>query len=486
MAAPAVAAIDLGAGSGRVVVARREGDRLALTEVHRFETPLVRDPATGYLCWDLDGIEAQLGRGLDLARAQGPLAGVGVDGWGVDYVLLDGERRRVGPAVSYRDGRTEGAPERVFRRMSAEAVYRRTGIGTMAINTLFQLAQTAEVHPEWLERARHLLMVPDYLHHRLGGALANEYTEASTTQMLDAAARDWDPELLALAGLDRLRPDRPVPPGTILAEAATPFGAGAPLAVVAPASHDTAAAVAAIPFDDDAEVFISSGSWSLMGFPSPVAHATPQAMGLGFSSEGGADGRYLVLKNIVGLLPVQQLAREWVMDHGALAEAAAAAPPWTALIDPGDGRFLHGSAVGEAIRSFCAQTGQAAPEGAGPMARCVLDSLALAYLEAKEEIEALRQRPVSGIRIVGGGSRNRLLNQLCADACQVRVQAGPAETSALGNACLQMLALGLLDSRSQAHELIRRSQGLAGFRPGDPVPEPVRRRFRSLRKSGVL
>lgn len=483
MTAARSAAIDLGASSGRIVVAQYDGNRLSLQEAHRFPTPLYRDSATGYDCWDLAIIESQLLHGLKIAQTLGPVQSVGIDAWGVDYVLLDQERNRVGPAVSYRDGRTNGVMPELFRQIPAKTIYRRTGIQLMAINTLFQLAQTVRTHPDWMERTRHFLMLPDYFHFRLSGVLANEYTNATTTQLYGIETDDWDRELLAMVGLNRAQLSRPIDPGTVLAEIDPPSGTGPRMAVIAPATHDTASAVAAIPFEGDNEAFISSGSWSLMGFESLTPYANPDALRLNFSNEGGAERRYLVLKNIVGLLPVQQIAREAGLDHAALVEAASVAEPWVSLIDPEDGRFLNAPSMSAAIKTFCLETGQPVPSNAGSLARCVFESLALSYLRVKEEIEALRGHSLSMIRIVGGGSQNRLLNQLCSDACRLPVKAGPFETSAIGNACVQFLALGVFRSLGQARELVRRSYAVEAYRPSTPVPEEAWRRFKSFAPS---
>jgi rhamnulokinase len=480
MTAVRAVAIDLGAGSGRILVAKFESGQLSLQEAHRFPTPLFRDFESGYDCWDLDLIEAQVGYGLKLARAMAPVQSVGIDAWGVDYVLLDQDRRRVGPAISYRDGRTDGAMPGVFRKMPAETIYRRTGIQFLAINTLYQLAQSAQAHPEWLERAAHFLMLPDYLNYRLCGVLANEYTNATTTQLYGIGTDDWDPELLALAGLTRAKLFSPVEPGTVLAEMDRPLGSGQRLAVIAPATHDTASAIAAIPAEDDSEAFISSGTWSLMGFESPVPFADPLALRLNFSNEGGAERRYRVLKNIVGLLPVQQLAREAGLDHATLAAMASAARPWGSLINPEDGRFFNTPSMSGAIRAFCAETGQVEPQDPGSLARCVFESLALCYRRVKGEIELLRGRPLSRIRIVGGGSQNQLLNQLCADACLVPVLAGPVETSALGNACVQFVSMGVFRSLGEAREVVRSSYAVTGFQPAGAVPESAIRRFNAF------
>jgi rhamnulokinase len=481
MTATRCAAVDLGAASGRVVLAEYDGERLSLREASRFETPLGRDAESGLECWDLDAIEARVLAGLRAATSLAPVQSVGVDTWGVDYVLLDERLRRVGPAVSYRDRRTTGMMEEVFARIPPEEIYRRTGIQFQTFNTLYQLAATARRNPEWLRRTRHVLLLANYLHFRLCGAMANEYTNATTTQMYNIEANDWDDDLLAAAGVSREVMAPVVEPGTVLGEVDAPGGSGSRMKVVAPGTHDTASAVAAVPLEGPDEAFISSGTWSLMGIESRVPFASEVARHLNFANEGGVERRYRVLKNIVGLWLVQRIRQEsGSPDHSALVEAARAAEPWRSLVDPEDPRFLNPTSMTVAIRDFCAETGQPLPEGLGGLARCAIDSLALSYRRVKGELETLRNRSLSRIHIVGGGSQNRLLDQLCADACQLPVSAGPVETSAFGNACVQFMALGAIHGLAEARAIVRRSSAVEEFRPREAVPEVVWERFQSL------
>ena len=473
-------AVDLGASSGRVVIVDYQANLLSLREVRRFETPRRVDRHTGYQCWDLDGIESEVATGLGVASAVAELASVGVDGWGVDFVLLDGARRPVAPAVSYRDRRTDGVMESVFARVAPEEIYRRTGIQFQPFNTLYQLAATARQQPVWLERARHLLMLPDYVHLKLGGELFTEYTNATTTQLLGIDTRDWDDELLAAAGISRELVSAPVEPGTIVGQTAALAG-GQRLVVAAPATHDTASAVAAISLAGDDEAFISSGTWSLMGVESerPLAGAT--ARRLNFTNEGGVERRHRVLKNIAGLWLVQRIGEELRMpDAGALTAAASEAQPWRSLVDPDDPRFLSPESMVAAIRGYCAETGQREPGGAADLVRCAVDSVALCYRRVKEELEELVGHPIARIHIGGGGGQNRLLSQLAADTCQVPVLVGPAEISVLGNACVQLIALGVLSSLSEARALVRRSFAARWIEPGTPVPDAAWDRFQSF------
>jgi rhamnulokinase len=478
MGTTSCAAVDLGASSGRVVVAELEGERIRLREAHRFDTPLVQD-ASGYQCWDVDAIEAAVREGLRAAAALAPLASVGVDTWGVDFALLDGAGARVAPVVSYRDARTQASMKRVVDRLGAAELYRRTGIQLQPFNTLFQLAATSAREPGWVARARRCLLLPDYFHFRLCGAQANEYTDATTTQLWSIQADDWDDGLLEAAGFGRGLFSRPVEPGTALGTVELPGGGRA--RVIAPATHDTASSVAAIPLEGPDTAYISSGTWSLMGIESRTPLAGEDALRLNVTNEGGVGRRFCVLKNIVGLWLTQRIRQELGgEDHGALVAAAEAAAPWRSLIDPEDPRFYNPPSMIEAIRGFCAETDQPVPEGAGALARCAFESLALCYRRTAAALAALRGRPLARVHVVGGGSQNRLLDQLCADACQLPVRAGPVETAALGNACVQLIALGALPSLDAARALIRRSFAVEEYAPGAPVAAEALPRFEAF------
>ena len=482
------AAADLGAGSGRVIVGQIVRDQLHLTEAHRFQTPLRRNGDQGsrcegcdrsYFCWDIDAIEKHVLTGIQAAAS--PLASVGVDSWGVDYLLLDESGRRIGCPVSYRDPRTEGVMERVFGRVPRDEVYRRTGIQFQPFNTLYQLAATSAQEPSWLAGARRLLMVPDYLHYRLSGVAVAETTNASTTQLL-AVGGDWDADLLAAAGVDKRLMGRLVEPGTVLGDMAAAIGPQGGIKVIAPPTHDTASAVAGAPLKSIDEAYISSGTWSLMGIESWWPYATPAAMTMNVSNERGYERRYRVLKNIMGLWLIQRVAHEMnvAIDDGLIA-AARAAIPWRSIVNPDDGRFLNPTSMTDSIRGFCSRTDQPEPVTPADLARCIFDSLALSYRKTKAELEALKGSPLTKIRIIGGGSKNVLLNQLCADACGVPVSAGPAETSAIGNICVQLIALGGLRDLDDARRLVRRSFPIVEYMPRASVPDSVWTRFNQLK-----
>lgn len=470
-------AVDLGAGSGRVVAGRIRDGRLELQIVSRFRTPLLLDATSGYQCWDTDGILREITTSLERCAEEGPIASIGVDSWGSDYVLLDANLEQVGKAVSYRDKRTAGMMEHVWARLPAAEIYRRTGIQLQPFNTLYQLAATVLQEPQWAEQARHLLMIPDYLHFRLSGVVSNEYTNATTTQMCGVDG-SWDPALAEAAGLTRCLMQPPVAAATVLGE--THAGTGR-AKVVAPATHDTASAVAGAPLEDASEAYISSGTWSLMGVESPVLITSAEGLRMNFTNEGGLERRFRVLKNIMGMWLIQRICEEHkVASVSRLVAEASALPAWQLLINPNDPLFRNPPLMTEAIRAYCHRTQQPEPRTAARMARCVFDSLALAYRCVKEDLEILLQRKLRRIRIVGGGSQNQLLNQLCADACELPVVAGPVEASALGNLIAQMIALEVVENLEVARELIRSSFRMREFLPGASVPVEAYCRFKQL------
>lgn len=476
-AIPRCVAIDLGAGSGRLIAGEVVDGRLRLTEVGRFITPMVDDHGSGYKCWDIDEIVLRVRNAIAQCAALGPITSLGVDSWGVDYVLLDEELRRVGQAVCYRDQRTEGMMERVQERVSAQEIYHRTGIQFQPYNTLYQLAAAVDQEPQWMSTARHLLMIPDYLHFVLSGVLSNEYTNATTTQMIGENG-GWDEVLLNAAGLQRNLMLPPVDAGTILGQ--LKVGAGT-AKVIAPATHDTASAVAGTPLESADEAYISSGTWSLMGIESTAPLATEEALKMNFTNEGGFDHRYRVLKNIMGMWPIQRFCEEQnVGDVAALVAQAASEPAWRSMVNPDDALFLNPPSMTEAIQSYCRRTRQPVPETIAQLARCVFDSLALSYRNVKLQLEELRGRDLTKIRVVGGGCKNRLLNQLCADACELPVIAGPIEASALGNLSAQLIALGEIENLDAARALIRASFPMEEYRPKARVPEDASQRFDEL------
>jgi rhamnulokinase len=326
-------------------------------------------------------------------------------------------------------------------------------------------------------------MIPDYLHFKLAGVLANEYTNATTTQLCGLDG-EWDNFLMRSIGLDDSLMRSPVAAGTVLGEAG---GAARGMKVIAPATHDTASAVAGTPLESTDEAYISSGTWSLMGIESMCSIATPEALRMNFTNEGGMERRFRVLKNIMGMWPIQRVCEEQkISDFGPIVEQAAREKPWRSIIDVNHPDFLNPTSMTKTIQDHCRTTDQAVPETVAQIARCVFDSLALSYRTVKQQLETLRGQELKRVRIVGGGCRNKLLNQLCADACELPVTAGPVEASALGNLSAQMIALGAIENLDAARALICTSFEMHEYHPQTRLPAGVVARFEELLVARVV
>ncbi len=468
-------AVDLGASSGRVVWGGWDGSSFRLRELHRFDNgPLT---VSGHLHWDVRGLWAEIKAGLRAyTRAtDAPLAGVSVDTWGVDYALLGASGELLGLPYHYRDARTDGMMTRAFERVPKGELYARTGIQFMQINTMFQLLSSVETHDPLLERARTLLMMPDLFHYWLTGRKCVEYTDASTSGLLDARERSWAVKVLERLGLPGHIFPELVPPGTVLGEMLPPLkeevGLKGSVPVIATGSHDTANAVAAIPGLDVESAFLSSGTWSLLGAEVPEPILSEKALLLNVTNEGGVGGTIRLLKNVAGLWLLQESRREWAREGRTytweeLLGLAEAAEPFRSLIDPDAADFLSPGDMRGAVRAFCRRTGQEEPESVGETVRCCLESLALRYRWVVEALEKLTNRELTTIRVVGGGAQNTLLNQFTADACGRAVVAGPVEATALGNVMMQAVATGRLPDIAAGRKAVAASVERRRYKPG--------------------
>ncbi|AJF71041.1 Rhamnulokinase [Raoultella terrigena] len=458
-------AVDLGASSGRVMLASYESGQRALTlrEIHRFTNSLHK--VDGYDCWDIDSLEGEIRRGLALVCAQGILIdSIGIDTWGVDYVLLDGQGQRVGLAVSYRDDRTHGLMQHAETQIGRADIYRRSGIQFLPFNTLYQLRALVEQQPELVSQAAHALLIPDYFSFRLTGQMNWEYTNATTTQLVNINSDSWDEDLLNWSGAPREWFGTPTHPGNVIGHWICPQGNAIP--VVAVASHDTASAVIASPLTGKNAAYLSSGTWSLMGFESKTPCTGDDALRANITNEGGAEGRYRVLKNIMGLWLLQRVLKEQnVSDLPALIAQTADLPACRSVIDCNDERFINPANMSAEIQAACRESGQPVPDGDAELARCIFDSLALLYARVLGELARLRGQPFSQLHIVGGGCQNALLNQLCADACGITVIAGPVEASTLGNIGIQLMTLDELNNVDDFRQVVRDNYALTTFTP---------------------
>jgi rhamnulokinase len=470
-----ILAFDLGAESGRGLLGMFDGQRLHLEVVHRFPNGAVRTLDT--LHWDVLRLHGEMLQAMRKAAAvHDDIASIGVDTWGVDFALLGRGGTLLGNPRHYRDPHTESIMDEAFLRVPRAEVFRQTGIQFMRFNTLFQLLALQRDRAPQLDAAETLLFMPDLFHYWFTGVKVNEYTNASTSQMIDPAGRTWARDLVHAFQLPERLLGSLVPPGTVLgplrSSVASEVGL-APVRVIAPATHDTASAVAAVPAHGESWAYISSGTWSLMGAEIAGPLVNDRALACNFTNEGGVAGTVRFLKNIMGLWLVQECRRAW--EHAGknytyddLMRLAEAAPPFVSLVDPDDVSFILPPSMPAALADFCKRSAQPAPVDPGPVVRCALESLALRYRWVLERLEELLGRRLDTIHVVGGGSQNTLLCQFTADACNRPVLAGPAEATAIGNVLLQAIGLGLLGSLADAREVVRRSFDVRAYAPCQP------------------
>lgn len=464
--------VDLGAESGRVVAGIFDGRHIRLEELHRF--PNGPFELAGSWRWDVSRLWSEIKRGLSSApmRFGDSIASVGVDSWGVDYVLLSKSGELIDQPFHYRDSRANGVMERAFLSVPKVDIFAETGLQFLSFNTLYQLLSS----PELLAHADRLLLMPDYFHWCLCGSTTVEFTNATTTQFFNPIRRTWAVEFLQRFGLPTHMLGPVVQPGTILgklrAEVQIETGLDA-IAVVAPATHDTASAVVAVPTAHTGKAnwaYISSGTWSLVGVELPGANLSPTTLARNLTNEGGVDGTYRLLKNVMGLWLVQR-CRVAFQQHGlncdydTLMADAEAAGSLRSLIDPDDPRFLNPRDMPAEIAEYCRETGQTIPDSPGRFVRCCLDSLAWKYRIVVERLEEVTGERIEVIHVVGGGARNRLLNQLTADATGRIVLSGPVEATALGNVLIQARAAGDLGSLSDLWAVVRGSFPVDRFDP---------------------
>ncbi len=519
-------AFDLGAESGRGVLGRFDGSRLSLEVIHRFPNGAVRTLDT--LHWDVLRLYNEMLQTLRLCAAKyGALDGVGVDTWGVDFALLGRGGALLGNPRHYRDPHTEGIMEQAFAKVSRAEIFRHTGIQFMRFNTLFQLLAMQRDRSPLLDAAETLLFMPDLFHYWFTGIKVNEYTDASTSQMLDPNTRSWSQELIKALALPSKILGTLIQPGTVLGPLRPAIveetGINA-ACVIAPASHDTASAIVAVPATPHPSppplggrekedlspqgrrqitpsplggegwgggwAYISSGTWSLMGVELKQPIVGQAALEANFTNEGGVGGTTRFLKNIMGLWLVQECRRAWersgtAYSYDELMRQAETATPFASLVDPDDPSFILPANMPATLADFCRKSGQPVPEGVGGTVRCALESLALCYRWVLERLETLTGQRAEVIHIVGGGSQNALLNQFTADACNRPVLAGPVEATAIGNVLVQALGVGALGSLADAREVVRRSFEVRTFSPRQPEAwQAPYERFRAFRAPG--
>lgn len=473
-------AVDLGATSGRTIAGWLADGKVRMEELTRFDNPIIHLGRHDY--WDILALYNEVLRGLRTAAARRlDVSSIGIDTWGCDVALFADDCQLLGNPLSYRDPHTEGVPQQYFAKvMGRGQVYGKTGIEVMNFNTIFQLHRMRQDQNAALTLSDKILFMPDALAYMLTGKAVCEYTIASTSQMVNATAKDFDRDLLSSLSLSRDQFGAMVMPGTpigaLTEDVQRLTGLGA-VPVVAVAGHDTASAIAAVPAADERFAFLSSGTWSLLGIELEKPVINSRSLELNFTNEGGIDGTTCFLKNICGLWIYESCRREWSaadkacgqekadIDHASLISEAAAAEPFRTIINPDDSAFANPASMTEAVRAYCELTGQPVPRTRGEYCRCFFESLALRYRQVLDWLREMAGFDILTLNVIGGGSRNGLLNQMTADCCQVRVLAGPQECTALGNILLQARADGRLGDRWEMRRVVAASSELCEFVP---------------------
>lgn len=459
-------AVDIGASSGRHMLSHMENGKMILEEIYRFPNGMVEK--NGHKVWDVDRLFQEILTGMKKCALAGKIPySMGIDTWAVDFILLDEKDVRIGEAVAYRDKRTEGMDRKVYDIISEEALYQRTGIQKQIFNTIYQLMAVKEQQPWQLEQAKSMLMIPDYFHFLLTGKKVQEYTNATTTQLADPVAKDWDMELIEKIGYPKGIFQTIQKPGYEVGRLSGKIQkeVGFDCKVVLPPTHDTASAVAAVPTQEEHALYISSGTWSLMGTELREADCSKESMLHNMTNEGGYDYRFRYLKNIMGLWMIQSVKKESAPDLGfgeicALASKEAI----TSFVNVNDARFLAPENMTEEVKKACEESGQQVPQTIGELAAVIYHSLAECYAKTVEEIEALTGITYPKIQIVGGGANAQYLNELTAKYTGKNVCAGPTEATAVGNLAAQMIAAGELKDLKAARACIAESFEMNIFR----------------------
>lgn len=468
-------AIDIGASSGRHILGHVENGRIILEEMYRFDNKQVHK--NGHDCWDMDNLWNGILGGLKACKEAGKIPQtIGIDTWAVDFVLINKDGNAVGDAVAYRDGRTKDADKLVDRIIPAQELYARTGIQKQLFNTIYQLMALKEEHPEQLEQAQTMLMIPDYFDYKLTGVMKQEYTNATSTNLVYAAAKTWDYELIDMLGLPARLFGELSMPGTVVGNLTAEIQkeVGFDATVILPATHDTGSAFLAVPARDDKAVYLSSGTWSLLGVENEEPICTEDSWKENFTNEGGAWYRFRYLKNIMGLWMIQSIRRElngvaYVAGRASkhadgrqwsfpdLIEAARGAADFHSIVDANDDRFLAPESMIDAIKEYCRISGQQVPETVGEIMQCVYLSLSRCYKEAILNLCKLTGKLYTSINIVGGGCQDMYLNEMTSKAIGLPVFAGPVEGTAIGNLIVQFIAAGEFTDLQAARDAIRAS-----------------------------
>ena len=458
-----ILAVDIGAGSGRLMGAAVSDHGIELKEYYRFPNAPVE--ADGFLRWDVAALEGHIRSALASVPASDQPASIGIDTWGVDFALLDDQDRLLEMPRAYRNEHTRAVVDEVFSRVGQAGLYSSTGIQVQHFNTIFQLFAMVKDGASPLHRAKRFLMMPDYLHWRLSGVMANEYSNASTTALLDASERNWNSDILAKLEIPAPIFSQPLMPGALLGKDLA-IG-GHRLSVVAPATHDTGSGVAAVPASGQDHVYIATGTWCLIGVENSQPDCSQAARALNFTNEGGVDGVIRFLKNCMGLWLIRRLQESLPGQPGfeKMVNEARAAAPFRSLVNGDHESFFNPDSMTDAIDAFCRRTGQPVPDSVGAYTRCCIESLALTFNRVIGEIASVRLAPINCVHLVGGGVQNELLCQMTADATGLPVLAGPVEATALGNVLVQARSLGIIGTLQEGRDLVRKTFGIREYLP---------------------
>jgi len=462
-------AIDIGASSGRHMLSWIEDGKIRLEEIYRFENGMKEK--NGHLCWDLERLYDEILKGMAVCKKIGKVpVSMGIDTWAVDFVLLDREGKRLGETIGYRDHRTEGMDEEVYRIIKPEDLYARTGIQKQIFNTIYQLMAVKQQTPEWMEQAETLLLIPDYFNYLLTGVKRTEYTNATTTQLVSPVSKDWDYELIDLLGYPRKIFGEISKPGTLVGNFSKEIQdeVGFDCQVILPATHDTGSAVVAIPTTKDDALYISSGTWSLMGTEILEADCSSGSMARNLTNEGGYEYRFRYLKNIMGLWMIQSVKKEFKEEYSyehICEQASKQIIP--SIVDCNDDMFLAPASMTEAVKAYCERTGQQVPQNEWEIAAVIYNSLGKCYGDTVGQIEQMTGKHYDCIYVVGGGSNAEYLNQITAKYTGRTVYAGPGEATAVGNLLVQMLYYQEFENLKEARDCVRKSFDIKKYEKGD-------------------
>ncbi|NHC42586.1 rhamnulokinase [Bacillus sp. MM2020_1] len=464
-------AVDIGASSGRLILGYLENGLLKLDEIHRFENKIVKKGDS--YCWEADKLFQEIKNGLKKCKELGIKPdSIGIDTWAVDFVLMDEQDQPLTDAVSYRDPRTDGMMERVSEKIMKERLYLETGIQFQKFNTIYQLYSIKQNSPEILDKAKSFLMIPDYFNYLLTGKKANEYTNATSTQLVNAFTKKWDHDLLDVLGINQEMFQEIKTPKTVLGSLKEELVSelGFDLQVILPATHDTGSAVIAVP-EENETIYISSGTWSLIGVENYFPICVTKALDFNFTNEGGIDYQYRFLKNIMGLWMIQEVRRNYNNEYSfaELVDMAREAKDFKAVVNVNDDRFLKPENMVQEIKNYCVETSQPIPSTPGEVAKCVYDSLAVSYQDAVNEIEEIFEKRFEKINVIGGGCQNEMLNQLVADVTKKEVYAGPVEATAIGNIVAQLMALDEIQNIKEARTIVKKSFEVKKYLPTAPI-----------------